>query len=61
MNTQQIDMTKVKVAVQKYCLTIKPRTEHDKLPPIDSGLRKPLKGPSKSCKGFYHKDFLHGI
>ena len=57
MNTP--DMRKVREALSKYDAPVHKPKIQEKLPPVDSALRKPLRGPSRSCTGFNHPHFLN--
>jgi hypothetical protein len=57
----QIDISKVKQAVQKYCRSLPQRSRHEDAPPIDAALRKPLRSRADKCSGWNCKHFLHNI
>jgi hypothetical protein len=57
----QIDISKVKQAVQKYCRTLPRRSRAEAAAPIDAALRKPLRNRADKCPGWNCKYFLHNI
>jgi hypothetical protein len=53
-----IDYNKVKAAVARYVPKAVNKPQ-EKKPALDSAIRKPLKGPSRSCSGFHHPHLLN--
>lgn len=58
MNSPNIDIKKVQAAVARYAPKRVVVTQERKAA-VDSALRKPLKGPSRSCSGLSHPHFIN--
>lgn len=62
MNSPNIDMKKVRAALERYGPSFKPAKPRSEYHPVatDSAIRKPLKAHGVKCTGgFYHSNFLN--